>query len=167
MFGDMHYIRGDIIRDTGEMRMDTHSQLTVGQIRSLPTGTEIIAVHIAPMGVGLMFKGYVVNDEFRDGIITAEFHKECDHGMTLAEMEASLFPGSVFVVLMPEDYAPDPSEIINEKFIRKGYRDGLEGMPMASSSALQNKFGDEWHGEAYAAYTTAYKRGAENRKKGR
>lgn len=167
MIGDMHYHRGETIRDVGDMRMDTHPQLTVGQVRSLPNGTELIAIHIAPMGMGIMFKGYVMDDEIRDGLLTAEYHEGCDHAMTHAEMEASLFPGSIFVTLLPHDYAPDPAEIINEKFVRKGFRDGSEGAPMASSSSLQNKFGDEWHENAYLAYTTAYKRGAENRKKGR
>ena len=167
MRGDMHYTSGEVMRDNDSLRIQTYPQLTVGQLLTLPLGTELLAIHVGPMGLGLMFKGYIIDEEFKNGVITAEFHENCDHGMTLPEIEASLFPGSVFIVLTPEDYVPDMSELLNEKFVRKGYRDGLEGMPPLSTAMLQAKFPDEWHDEAYVAYTTAYKRGTENRKKGR
>lgn len=167
MRGDMHYTRGEVVVDEGELRIDTHPSLSIGQLLALPIGTEVLAIHIGPMGVGLMFKGYIITQKFKDTIVTQEWHSDCDHGMTLQEIEGSLFPGSVFVVLMPENYVPDVADLINEKFVRKGFRDGMEGAPMASASSLQTKFGDDWHDDAYSAYTTSYKRGAENRKKGR
>lgn len=162
----MRYLRGDIHRDEGTLRMDTHPQLTNGQVLSLPDGTEMIVINIAMMGMGLSLAGYTIDAAFREGLFNPEMHEGCDHGMSRAEIEESLFPGSVFITLLPEGYAPDPSEFLNEKFVRKGYKDGLEGGPQFSAEGLRARFPDEWTDESYAAYLTAYKRGVESRKKG-
>jgi hypothetical protein len=168
MSNDMHFKKGQVLKDVGaDVRMDTHAELSISQLLTLPVGSELIAVGIAPFGIGLRVSQFLIDDRFKEEIVTPAFHEACGHGLSRAEMEESLFPGSFFVTLTPENYAPDMSELLNERFVRKGYKDGVEGMPMMSSSALQNKFKEDWHDTAYAAYTASYKRGTENRKKGR
>lgn len=162
----MHYIRGEIRKDEGTARMDTMPDITIGQLLSLPNGTEVLAVTIGPFGVGLHLQGFLIDDKFREGVMDPAQHVDCNHSMERADVEASNFPGSLFVVLMPEGYEPDPSELINEKFIRRGVRDGNDGMPPSLPDALRIRYPDEWHDGAYAAYMAAYKSATE-RKKGR
>ena len=160
----MHYQRGEVRKDDGTMRMDTMPEISIGQLLSLPLGAELLVIDIGMFGMGLNVKGYEVTEEWKASLLDPAFHQECSHSMERHEVEKSLFPGSVFVLLMPENYEPDPSELLNEKFVKLGVRDGREGMPQRSASALRTKYPDEWHEDAYGAYVTAYKRGSESRK---
>lgn len=161
----MNYTRGaeDIIR--GDTRMEPYPELTVGQILNLPLGTEMLVIDIAPFGTGVHQQIIPITEKFKDDLRSAERHENCDHSMDTEALEASLFPGSIFVLLMPENWEPSIEEMLNEKFTKRGIREGREGAPMYSEAGLKTRYStDEWHDGAYEAYVTAYKRGSESRK---
>jgi len=160
----MHYTR-DTFETSGEYFMEPMPDLTVGQIMGLPPKTELLVIDIAPFGMGIRVHTHVIDEKFKEGLLDAAEHADCDHGMSRDEIEASRFPGSVFIVLPPADYEPSIEEIVSARFIKKGEADGRDGMPMLSESLLKTRTpADEWHDDAYRTYVSAYKRGTERRK---
>lgn len=164
MHGNIWKYEKGPVKITGENRMDPHNELTVGQITGLPNGTELLVIEVKPFGMGLDINIAVISDEFKRDVADPANHTDCDHGTSPEEIAQLSFPGSVFVTLLPEGYEPNINDIISEKFIRRGLRDGSEGSPMASEGALHAKYPDEWHDSAYEAYVTAYKSGSTSRK---
>ena len=160
----MHYKRGEqIVR--GDSRMEPYPELTVGQILNLPIGAELLVIDIAPFGMGIHQQVIPITEKFKESLRSPERHEDCDHTMDSEELEASLFPGSIFVLLMPENWEPNIEDMLNEKFTKRGIREGREGAPMYSEAGLKTRYSeDEWHDGAYKAYVDAYKRAAQARK---
>lgn len=161
----MHYRRNGQVTDIeGTLRMSTYNELTVGQFAGLPNGTEVLVIDIHPLGMGLKFNHHVVDDEVKERLLDPANHDTCDHGMSRQEIEESGAPGSVFIVLLPENLEPDMNEIMFGPMVKLGVRHGREGSPQFSESMLRDKYKEQWNDGAYAAYVTAYKRGVESRK---
>lgn len=140
-------------------RIEFLPEMNLGQLRSLPLGTEICIITVGFMGTGLVFKRGIITEEWIAGLEEA--------ALSDGAGDDTEIPGSVFMYLLPEGYEPSMEDLLNEHFIRLGLRHGKEGAPMTSVSQLRERNEDKWHDDAYAAYTTAYKRGAEMRRKGR
>lgn len=161
--GSLRFTSTELV-DNEETRLVQYSELTTGQLLAMPNGTEIGVIDIAPFGFAATTGILQLDQDFKDGLIDPARHENCDHGKSHQELLDLPMPGSFFFVVMPENYVPDVAYLMNEKFIRRGERDGREGAPMASASSLKAKHPDEWHDEAYAVYVAAYKRGSESRK---
>lgn len=140
-------------------RIEILPGMNLGQLLALPVGTEICIIKVGMMGMDLGFMRGLVDEEWREKL------EELRLTENLTDDEE--LPGSVFMYLLPENYEPDIEELMNEHFVKLGLRHGREGAPMTSVTQLRERNEDKWHDEAYSAYTKAYKRGAEMRRKGR
>lgn len=146
-------------------RMETIPSLTCGQILALPNGTELIAITVKMLGVGVDFRTTIINQEFKEKVMDAANHDTCEHGTTQADLEEVQFPGSIFILLAPEGYEPDINEIIHAKVTVLGKRHGKEGAPMFSEDGLRAHLNeDEWNDGSYKAYVSAYNVGSSSRK---
>ena len=160
----MRYLRGET-NVRGDSRMEPFNELTIGQMIGLPDGTEILIVSIEMLGMEVNQRIVVIDDTYREYLLSPDGHANCDHGTSPAELEQLNFPGSIFVVLYPENWEPSVGEMLDAKFVRQGTREGREGAPMYSEVGLKTRYSDEeWHDGAYGAYVAAYKRAAEARK---
>lgn len=161
--GSARFTSGPVTNEK-DTRLSQYTELTTGQLLAMPNGTEIAIIDLAPFGIAAQTSILLLDQEFKDGLMDPSHHDNCEHGKTHQDLLDLPVPGSFFVVLLPEDYVPDVAELLNEKFVRRGYRDGVEGAPMASATSLQTKHPDEWHDDAYNVYLAAYKRGSSSRK---
>lgn len=154
----MRYIQG-AINQLGESRMEVMNSLTIGQFCGLPKGSEVVMLDIGSMGMNLSVSVMVVSEDSINGLLEAARRD--------GVAEDHLMPGSVFVYLPPEVLDLDMDSLLNEKFRKAGHRHGTEGAPLFSEGGLRDRFKEDWHDEAYASYTSAYKKAAESRRKGR
>lgn len=132
-----------------ETRMIPSSDMDIDMFCALPDGTELILIDVAPFGMSLSMTGITMSDLVRESIVK--------WGNDTGE---TMMGHSSIIYLLPEDYAPDPDQIVNAEFSKLGMRHGREGSPMFSESLLRTKHEDTWHDGAYAAYVAAYKLGS-------
>lgn len=135
--------------NNNETRMNAASDMDIEMFCALPDGTELVMIKIAPLGIGMSMTGITMNQGVREAV--TEYGNES--GETTIGFAAVLY-------VLPDDYLPDPDEMVNVEFSKLGMRHGREGSPMFSESLLRAKHEDTWHDGAYAAYVNAYKLGS-------
>lgn len=141
-----------------ESRMEILSEMTVSQFLSLPNGTELTLIDVAPLGLGMRIQNIGMTDVTREEMLAA-----------CAESEKTMedkTPWSLVIYLLPENWVPDPDELLTGTFRSLGERHGREGSPMYSASMLKERHGDGWTDDSYNTYVTAYK-AASARRNGR